>query len=87
MADDLLSIPVTSCRSFHRSAGSRVQRIEYVVGSVRSKCELVWSSLMSLVLKVKARSPLSFITIVLLASRSCGRRENGLNLGCILDLS
>ena len=87
MVDDSLSIPVTSCRSFQRRAGSSVQRREYVVGSVWSKCMLFWSSLLSLVLKVKARSPLQFITIVLLASRSCGRRVNGLNLGCILDLS
>lgn len=56
--------------SFQRTVGVRAHRVEYVVGSERSKFVPSQSRLKSLILKVNARSPLQFNAITLLLSFS-----------------
>ncbi len=58
-----------------------------MVQSERSKLVPSLSSLISLILKVKALSPLEFTTTALFVSRSWYRRVKGLSLGCMRDLS
>ena len=59
-----------SSNSCYRTLGVRMQSVEYVVASNKSKFVPLQSSLRSAILKVSARSPLQLIATTLQLSRS-----------------